>query len=155
MEEGTSSCSSNSPDRNSQRTFTLNQKMKTYKKEQSRKQTNFCHHQQELVASEASHFSMKSRSKELRVRISSSQMSAVMCIRGKKKIKSFFLKIESINSCTKDKKKELLGIMAQAFNLSTKEVETGRCLYVQDQLGLHSKLQTIHGYTERPCLKDR
>lgn len=89
------------------------------------------------------------------MRISSSQMRAMRCIRGTKKIKSFFSKIESINSCNKDKKKELLRIMALAFNLSTKEVETGRCLYVQDQLGLHGKLQTIHGDTERSCLKDR
>lgn len=89
-----------------------------HEKEQSRKQTSFYRHQQQLAVSEASQFSIKSKNKELQVRvISYLQMSTMTCIHGKQKNKSFFFyfffKIESIYPCPVHKKKELLRRMAK------------------------------------------
>lgn len=39
------------------------------------------------------------------------------------------------------------------FNLSTKEAEVGRSLWIWDQYGLHRRFWANQGYTVRPCQK--
>jgi hypothetical protein len=47
-----------------------------------------------------------------------------------------------------------LGMLAQAFNPSTKEAEAGRFL-IRGQTGLQSEFQDSQGYAEKPCLKNK
>jgi hypothetical protein len=44
-------------------------------------------------------------------------------------------------------------MVAHACNSNTQEAEAGRCLWVQDQLGLHSEFQDSQSYTEKPHLE--
>jgi hypothetical protein len=44
------------------------------------------------------------------------------------------------------------GMVAHAFNLSTREAEAGKFLSL-GQPGLQSEFQDCQGYTEKPCLK--
>jgi hypothetical protein len=45
------------------------------------------------------------------------------------------------------------GMVAQAFNLSTRKAEVGGVLRVQGQPGLQSEFQDSQGYGIKPCLK--
>jgi hypothetical protein len=48
----------------------------------------------------------------------------------------------------------LLGVMAHAFNPSTREAEAAD-FWVLGQPGLQSEFQDSQGYTEKPCLKNK
>ena len=47
-----------------------------------------------------------------------------------------------------------LGVVAHAFNPSTREAEAGQAdFWVRGHPGLQSELQDNQGYTEKPCLE--